>query len=154
MQITHRQEKSGSRSDRAITLYLACGSDCGRRRCRYTLTNIDADHGDRAVVGLLRHGVLLVFAAPGQLLSLRGAGARPDHPINGHSERVESRAPSASSTRRVAGISADDVNQSDAHREGTSMECCSMTWGVPSFHKDGTNGILRKLRETFLTPIT
>src|ERR1700756_3795664 len=72
MQITHRQEKSGSRSDRAITLYLACGSDCGRRRCRYTLTNIDADHGDCAVVGLLRHGVLLVFAAPSQLLSLAG----------------------------------------------------------------------------------
>jgi hypothetical protein len=72
MQITHRQQKSGSRSDRAITLYLACGSDCGRRRCRYTLTNIDADHGDRAVVGLLSHGVLLVFAAPSQLLSLAG----------------------------------------------------------------------------------
>src|ERR1700755_2069079 len=36
------------------------------------LANIDADHGDCAVVGLLRHGVLLVFAAPGQLLSLAG----------------------------------------------------------------------------------
>src|ERR1700751_5995411 len=35
------------------------------------LANIDADHGDFAV-GLLRHGVLLVFAAPGQLLSLAG----------------------------------------------------------------------------------
>src|ERR1700741_5651888 len=35
------------------------------------LSNIDADHGDFAV-GLLRHGVLLVFAAPGQLLSLAG----------------------------------------------------------------------------------
>jgi hypothetical protein len=31
------------------------------------LANIDADHGDCAVVGLLRHGVLLVFAAPGHL---------------------------------------------------------------------------------------
>src|ERR1700741_2081497 len=37
------------------------------------LANIDADHGDFAV-GLLRHGVLLVFAAPGQLLSLAGRG--------------------------------------------------------------------------------
>jgi len=45
---------------------------------------------------------------------------------NGNSERVEGRAPRASLTRRVAGISADDVNQSDAHRESTSMECCSM----------------------------
>jgi hypothetical protein len=36
------------------------------------LTNIDADHGDCAVVGSLRHGVLLVFAAPSQLLSLAG----------------------------------------------------------------------------------
>src|SRR6516225_3436948 len=35
------------------------------------LANIDADHGDCAVA-LLRHGVLLVFAAPGQLLSLAG----------------------------------------------------------------------------------
>src|ERR1700756_2149602 len=34
------------------------------------LANIDADHGDCAVVGLLRHGVLLVFAAPSQILSL------------------------------------------------------------------------------------
>src|ERR1700751_300887 len=34
--------------------------------------NIDADHGDCAVVGLLRHGVLLVFAAPSHLLSLAG----------------------------------------------------------------------------------
>src|ERR1700746_2752280 len=34
------------------------------------LANIDADHGDCAVVGM--HGVLLVFAAPGQLLSLAG----------------------------------------------------------------------------------
>src|SRR6516225_5248348 len=33
--------------------------------------NIDADHGDCAV-GLLRHGVLLVFGAPRQLLSLTG----------------------------------------------------------------------------------
>jgi hypothetical protein len=39
------------------------------------LANIDADHGDCAVVGLLGHGVLLVFAAPGQLLSL----ARREH---------------------------------------------------------------------------
>src|SRR6201993_3180764 len=36
------------------------------------LANIDADHGDCAVVGLLRHGVLLVFAAPSHLLSLAG----------------------------------------------------------------------------------
>ena len=36
------------------------------------LANIDADHGDCAVVGLLRHGVLLVFAAPSYLLSLAG----------------------------------------------------------------------------------
>jgi hypothetical protein len=35
------------------------------------LANIDADHGDCAVA-LLRHGVLLVFAALGQLLSLAG----------------------------------------------------------------------------------
>ena len=47
------------------------------------LANIDADHGDCAVVGLLRHGVLLVFAAPSRLLSLRGREQRPDHPITG-----------------------------------------------------------------------
>src|ERR1700751_4909213 len=35
------------------------------------LANIDADHGDCAVA-LLRHGVLLVFAALRQLLSLAG----------------------------------------------------------------------------------
>ena len=40
---------------------------------------------------------------------------------NGNSERVEGRAPRASLTRRVAGISADDGNQSDAHREGSGM---------------------------------
>src|SRR4029077_3665992 len=45
------------------------------------LANIDADHGDCAVVGLLRHGVLLVFAAPGAASITGGAGARPDHPI-------------------------------------------------------------------------
>src|SRR4029077_19517442 len=36
------------------------------------LTNINADHGDCAVLGSLRHGVLLAFAAPSQLLSLAG----------------------------------------------------------------------------------
>src|ERR1700739_1394328 len=36
------------------------------------LANIDADHGDCAVGGLLRHGVLLGFAAPSHLLSLAG----------------------------------------------------------------------------------
>src|SRR4051795_7197642 len=35
------------------------------------LADIDADHGDRGVE-LLRHGVLLVFGAPCQLLSLAG----------------------------------------------------------------------------------
>src|SRR5215831_21239817 len=41
------------------------------------LADIDADHRDCAV-GLLRHGVLLVFADPGQILLLAGqAGARP-----------------------------------------------------------------------------
>src|SRR5262252_4724523 len=35
------------------------------------LADIDADHGDGAI-GLLRHGVLLVFAAPGQILLLAG----------------------------------------------------------------------------------
>jgi hypothetical protein len=46
------------------------------------LANIDADHGDRTLAGLLRHGVLLVFAAPSQLLSLAGLGwstAGPSH---------------------------------------------------------------------------
>src|SRR5215831_11012459 len=46
------------------------------------LADIDADHSDCAV-GFLRHGVLLVFAAPSQFLSLAEAGARPDHPISG-----------------------------------------------------------------------
>src|SRR5215471_12210279 len=45
--------------------------------------DIDADHGDGAI-GLLRHGVLLVFAAPGPESITGGAGARPDHPISGH----------------------------------------------------------------------
>jgi hypothetical protein len=35
------------------------------------LPDIDADHSDRGV-GLLRHGVLLVFGAPGQLRLLAG----------------------------------------------------------------------------------
>src|ERR1700746_164038 len=47
------------------------------------LTNIDADHGDCAVVGSLRHGVLLVFAAPSQLLSLAGRGHGRAVPFNG-----------------------------------------------------------------------
>jgi hypothetical protein len=38
------------------------------------LADIDADHGDCAA-GFLRHGVLLVFAAPGQLCVLSG----PEH---------------------------------------------------------------------------
>jgi hypothetical protein len=68
----------------------------------------------------------------------------------------------ASLTGRVAGISADEVSQSDAHREGTAMECCSMNGCVSSGFDigsafdplDGTIGILRTLRETFLTPVT
>ena len=43
------------------------------------LADIDADHGDRCVE-FLRHGVLLVLGAPGQLIA-GGAGARPGHPI-------------------------------------------------------------------------
>src|SRR6516164_1967129 len=35
------------------------------------LADIDADHGDGAI-RLLRHSVLLVFAAPGQILYWRG----------------------------------------------------------------------------------
>src|SRR6516225_1632496 len=50
------------------------------------LADIDADHGDCAI-GFLRHGVLLVFATPAQLLSLAEAGARPDHPISGCTKR-------------------------------------------------------------------
>ena len=46
------------------------------------LADIDADHGDRGI-GCLRHGVLLVFGAPCQHSIAGGAGARPDHPING-----------------------------------------------------------------------
>ena len=46
------------------------------------LADIDADHGDRDIE-FLRHGLLLVFGAPGQLTA-DGAGARPDHPISGH----------------------------------------------------------------------
>ena len=47
------------------------------------LANIDADHGNRCC---RRHGVLLISAAPGQLIA-SGAGARPDHPFAdiGHS---------------------------------------------------------------------
>lgn len=47
------------------------------------LADIDANHGDRGI-GYLRHGVLRLFGAPCQLRLLVGAGARPDHPINGH----------------------------------------------------------------------
>src|SRR5215468_6770967 len=51
------------------------------------LADIDADHRDCAI-GLLRHGVLLVFAAQGSVSITGGAGARPDHPIRRHSRRV------------------------------------------------------------------
>src|SRR5215471_18634010 len=46
------------------------------------LADIDADHRDCAI-GLLRHGVLLVFAAPDSVSISGGAGAWPDHPISG-----------------------------------------------------------------------
>jgi hypothetical protein len=39
--------------------------------------DIDANHGD-SNVECLGHGVLLVLGAPSQLLTLVGAGARPD----------------------------------------------------------------------------
>src|SRR5215831_9479178 len=46
-----------------------------RRSCPFqaerVLADIDADHGDCAI-GLLRHGVLLVFAAPSHILLLAG----------------------------------------------------------------------------------
>jgi hypothetical protein len=45
------------------------------------LPDIDADYGDRALQCLC-HGVLLVFGVPASLIA-GGAGARPDHPING-----------------------------------------------------------------------
>src|SRR5215831_7316462 len=47
----------------------------GTSSCRYR-----SDHRDCAI-GLLRHGVLLVFAAPGSVSITGGTGARPDHPI-------------------------------------------------------------------------
>src|ERR1700758_5290717 len=50
------------------------------------LANIDADHGDCAVVGLLRHGVLLVFAAPSHLLSLAGREHGRTIPLAGIAE--------------------------------------------------------------------
>ena len=50
------------------------------------LADIDANHGDCGIE-FLRHGVLLVFGAPSQLLTLVGAGARPDHPIKRHWHR-------------------------------------------------------------------
>src|SRR5215831_5642165 len=63
------------------------------------LADIDADHRDCAI-GLLRHGVLLVFAAPGSVSITGGAGARPDHPISGSHllfEHLRRRWPVASS---------------------------------------------------------
>jgi hypothetical protein len=56
------------------------------------LADIDADQSDRTV-GLLRHGVLVVFAAPGQPQSLAGARARPDRPISRHSTNEDPSAP-------------------------------------------------------------
>jgi hypothetical protein len=65
------------------------------------------------------------------------------HTRNGHSERVESRAPGASLTRRLAGISADDGNQSDAHREGSGMllyeGCASSGFDMGSVRSIGWN---------------
>ena len=46
------------------------------------LADIDADHGDCGI-GCLRQGVLLVFWRPLPAWLAGGAGARPDHPING-----------------------------------------------------------------------
>src|SRR5215469_7251580 len=42
------------------------------------LADIDADHGDCAV-GLLRHGVLLVFAAPSSSITGGAGAAGPSH---------------------------------------------------------------------------
>ena len=55
------------------------------------LADIDADHDDRGIA-CLRHGVLLVFGAPGQLQSLAGhrSTAGPSHsdvPSQAHSAR-------------------------------------------------------------------
>src|SRR6266567_1897698 len=47
------------------------------------LADIDANHGNRSVE-FLRHGMLLVLAAPVPALLAGGAGARPDHSITGH----------------------------------------------------------------------
>ena len=52
-------------------------------RCGTGFADIDADHGDRCVE-FLRHGVLLVLERPLPASRAGRAGARPDHPINGH----------------------------------------------------------------------
>jgi hypothetical protein len=46
------------------------------------LADIDADDGDRCA-GLLGHGVLLSFGAPGQHELAGGLGARPTIPLDG-----------------------------------------------------------------------
>src|SRR5215472_7991185 len=50
------------------------------------LPDIDADYGN-SCLACLSHGVLLFICAPASLVA-DGAGARPDHPISGHSAQA------------------------------------------------------------------
>ena len=47
------------------------------------LADIDADYGD-GFLSCLGHGMLLVFGAPCQFLSLAAQEHGPDHPISRH----------------------------------------------------------------------
>src|SRR6516165_5630463 len=70
----HRSGRCGLASMYPASAWSVCSGPSwisARMRSDYRTANIDADHGDCAVA-LLRHGVLLVFAALGKLLSLAG----------------------------------------------------------------------------------
>jgi hypothetical protein len=80
------------------------------------LADIDTDHGDCALE-LLGHGVLLVFGTPSPHSIAGGAGARPDHPINGHHKMTgfpKSSQPKVGNSKNSVSQEADGVGNARA----------------------------------------
>ena len=102
--------------------------------------------------------MLLVFAAPSQLLSLAGREHGRTIPLT---DILNVLKVARLALHQLGGLLASALTMSISLTHTAKARLWNgmllyerLRWGVPSFHKDGTIGILRKLRETFLTPVT